>query len=252
MKIYEATGVTIHDQGRVLQPLTSELLPGETCPANGFIASEFLSGGNIEQIDHSRHDSEEEFRRKWTEKKWASLIYLIIEAVEQFWSHLNMVHCDLKGENIMLRVDPDTGDRVPVLIDYGAAVDFGEKCWAYTKSFASPYYAHGIYADPNYDMYSIGKIALFTLCRDYNDVRREKDRTGKRGGRFSKFSTVLKGSFLRRIRSVRYSTYFEENCLFSGEVQFSISLLIVSCPSCVNLCFGNLFPPPSILARFKK
>jgi len=94
----------------------------EVFEANGtaYYVMEYLEGGNL-------RDKVREHGRGFSEGVALSYIRPIAEAVEFIHSQHNLLHCDIKPENIMLRLDEEGQQLEPVLIDFGISVHFNKK-----------------------------------------------------------------------------------------------------------------------------
>lgn len=94
----------------------------EVFEANGtvYYVMEYLEGGNL-------RDKIRENVGGLSEGVALSYIRPIAEAVEYIHSRYNLLHCDIKPDNIMLRLDEEGQPTEPVLIDFGISVHFSKK-----------------------------------------------------------------------------------------------------------------------------
>lgn len=94
----------------------------EVFEANGtvYYVMEYLEGGNL-------RDKIRENGGGLSEGVALSYIRPIAEAVEYIHSRYNLLHCDIKPDNIMLRLDEEGQPTEPVLIDFGISVHFSKK-----------------------------------------------------------------------------------------------------------------------------
>ncbi len=94
----------------------------EVFEANGtaYYVMEYLEGGNL-------RDKVREHGEGFSEGVALSYIRPIAEAVEFIHSQYSLLHCDIKPDNIMLRLDEEGQQLEPVLIDFGISVHFNKK-----------------------------------------------------------------------------------------------------------------------------
>lgn len=127
----------------------------ETFEANGtaYYVMEFLDGGNPS---------------KCSEKEAVDIIVQIASALKEIHSE-NVLHLDLKPDNIVLKTD-EKGETFPVLIDFGISKHFdskGNPTSSLNAKGASPGYApQEQYAgvtefSPKYDIYALGAVLYY-------------------------------------------------------------------------------------------
>ena len=94
----------------------------EVFEANGtvYYVMEYLEGGSL--MEKVRENG-----GALSEGVALSYIRPIAEAVEYIHSKYNLLHCDIKPDNIMLRLDEEGLPTEPVLIDFGISVHFSNK-----------------------------------------------------------------------------------------------------------------------------
>lgn len=94
----------------------------EVFEANGTIyyVMEYLEGGSL-------RDKVRENGMGLSEGVALSYIRPIAEAVEYIHSQYHLLHCDIKPDNIILRLDEDGQPLEPVLIDFGISIHFSSK-----------------------------------------------------------------------------------------------------------------------------
>ena len=111
----------------------------EVFQANGtaYYVMEYLEGGSL-------RDKVREVGGGLSEGVAISYIRPIAEAVEYIHSQYQLLHCDIKPDNIMLRFDEDGNPTEPVLIDFGISIHFdkkGELTSTHTAIGVSPGYS---------------------------------------------------------------------------------------------------------------
>ncbi|MBO5613370.1 MAG: serine/threonine protein kinase [Prevotella sp.] len=94
----------------------------EVFEANGTIyyVMEYLEGGSL-------RDKVRENGMGLSEGVALSYIRPIAEAVEYIHCKYHLLHCDIKPDNIMLRLDEEGQPLEPVLIDFGISIHFSSK-----------------------------------------------------------------------------------------------------------------------------
>ena len=94
----------------------------EVFEANGTIyyVMEYLEGGSL-------RDKVRENGMGLSEGVALSYIRPIAEAVEYIHSQYHLLHCDIKPDNIILRLDEEGQPLEPVLIDFGISIHFSSK-----------------------------------------------------------------------------------------------------------------------------
>ncbi|MBR5638469.1 MAG: SEL1-like repeat protein [Muribaculaceae bacterium] len=138
----------------------------EVFEANGtaYFVMEFLSGGDIRQWVRDNGGA-------MTEEEMMSIITPIANAVQCLHDH-NMLHLDIKPENIVMRLSEDGSHLVPVLIDFGIAVHFDEKgsptttspSKGVTQGYSPVEQFAGITRfDPRFDVYSLSATCFYML-----------------------------------------------------------------------------------------
>ena len=130
----------------------------ETFETNGtaYYVMEYLSGGSLKCS---------------SKQQVVDYTLKIAEAVGVL--HNNMVlHMDIKPSNIMLKIDEDTNESYPVLIDFGIMMNFNSKgkliTYPYAKGASSGYAPIEQYNElttfsPGIDIYALGATLFFLL-----------------------------------------------------------------------------------------
>lgn len=120
--------------------------------------SRFVAGGELFDKIHSLG--------KFTEKQAASVIKQLLSAIV-YLHHRNIVHRDLKAENILFEDTGKDGGMLLKLIDFGISSEFvaGKKM---TDPLGTPYYIAPEVLKENYDekcdVWSSGVILYILLC----------------------------------------------------------------------------------------
>ena len=138
----------------------------EVFEANGtaYFVMEYLSGGDIRKMVHDNGGA-------MTEEETMSIITPIANAVQCLHDH-NMLHLDIKPENIVMRLSEDGSHLVPVLIDFGIAVHFDEKgvptttspSKGVTQGYSPVEQFAGITRfDTRFDVYSLSATCFYML-----------------------------------------------------------------------------------------
>lgn len=117
-------------EARVLMTLNGEsshiVKVNELFESNGtcYYVMEFLDGKSLQRYmdDYGKTNS----RRGLSEEKALSLLVPVASAVGMLHRH-ELLHLDIKPDNIMLKTDPVRGTVTPVLIDFGLAKHFDKK-----------------------------------------------------------------------------------------------------------------------------
>ena len=81
---------------------------------------EYIEGGSLRGVVRSQGSG-------LREGVALSYIRPICEAVQYIHEEYGLLHCDIKPDNIMLRLDDDAQPREPVLIDFGISIHFNKK-----------------------------------------------------------------------------------------------------------------------------
>ena len=94
----------------------------ETFEANNtvYYVMEYIEGGSLRDVVRTKGSG-------LSEGVALSYIRPICEAVRFIHEEHGLLHCDIKPDNIMLRLDADGQPREPVLIDFGIAIHFNKK-----------------------------------------------------------------------------------------------------------------------------
>jgi calcium-dependent protein kinase len=130
-------------------------------PTKLYIVTELCTGGEL--YDHILELHADE--RKYSEFDAAHIIRSIVEAIAECHEH-NIVHRDLKAENILLLNEQDNTVKI---IDFGLAT-FLESKECFTESVGTVYYAapevmtEPVQYDEKADIWSIGVIAFILLA----------------------------------------------------------------------------------------
>ena len=90
------------------------------CNGTAYYAMEYIEGGSLRDVVRSQGSA-------LGEGVALSYIRPICEAVQYIHENFGLLHCDIKPDNIMLRLDADGQPRVPVLIDFGISIHFNKK-----------------------------------------------------------------------------------------------------------------------------
>lgn len=137
-----------------------------------YFVMEFLNGGSLR--DKLRNNGGA-FRLD------VALTYFlpIAKAVGYMHDTHRLLHCDIKPDNIMLRVDEETGEEVPVLIDFGISLHFNSngnltsthKYFGRSEGFAPMEQYMGIQRFcPEIDVYALS-ATLFFLLTGHNPIK---------------------------------------------------------------------------------
>ncbi|XP_076306016.1 serine/threonine-protein kinase D3-like isoform X2 [Tachypleus tridentatus] len=122
-----------------------------------FVVMEKLKGDMLEMILSSEH-------RRLSERNTKFLIYQILTALKHLHSK-NIVHCDLKPENVLLSSDSDFPQVK--LCDFGFARIIGEKSFRKSLVGTPAYLAPEVVRNKGYnrslDMWSVGVIIYVSL-----------------------------------------------------------------------------------------
>ena len=90
------------------------------CNGTAYYVMEYIEGGSLRDVVRSAGGG-------LSEGVALSYIRPICEAVRYIHEEYGLLHCDIKPDNIMLRLDADGQPREPVLIDFGISVHFNKK-----------------------------------------------------------------------------------------------------------------------------
>ena len=90
------------------------------CNGTAYYAMEYIEGGSLRGVVRSQGSG-------LREGVALSYIRPICEAVQYIHEEYGLLHCDIKPDNIMLRLDDDAQPREPVLIDFGISIHFNKK-----------------------------------------------------------------------------------------------------------------------------
>ncbi len=90
------------------------------CNGTAYYAMEYIEGGSLRDVVRSQGSA-------LREGVALSYIRPICEAVQYIHENFGLLHCDIKPDNIMLRLDADGQPREPVLIDFGISIHFNKK-----------------------------------------------------------------------------------------------------------------------------
>ncbi len=157
-------------EGRRLQQIcninSNIVSVNEVFEANGtaYFVMEYLSGGDIRQWVRDNGGT-------MSENEMLSIITPIANAVQCLHDH-NMLHLDIKPENIVMRLSEDGSHLVPVLIDFGIAVHFDEEgiptttspSKGVTQGYSPVEQFAGITRfDPRFDVYSLSATCFYML-----------------------------------------------------------------------------------------
>ena len=145
----------------------------EVFEANGtaYYVMEFLEGGNL-------RDKIKENGGGFSVDEALPYFLPISNAVSYIHSSHKLLHCDIKPDNIMLRVDED-GNEEPVLIDFGISLHFNSKgnltstynTVGASDGYAPPEQYRGIDCFcPEVDVYALS-ATLFYLLTGHNPIQ---------------------------------------------------------------------------------
>ena len=159
------------NEGRKLQQVC-ELNPNivdvnEVFEANGtaYYVLEYLEGGNLRKLVSDNGG------KGIGEQQMLHVMMPIGRAVQCLHDH-NMLHLDIKPDNIMMRKNHDGGEDEPVLIDFGIATHFNEQGTPTSKmpsqGISAGYspieqYSRIMYFDPRFDVYAFSATCLYLL-----------------------------------------------------------------------------------------
>lgn len=138
----------------------------EVFEANGtaYFVMEYLLGGDIRKMVHNNGGA-------MSEDEMLGIITPVANAVQCLHDN-NMLHLDIKPENIVMRQSEDGTHMVPVLIDFGIAVHFDEKgaptttspSKGVTQGYSPVEQFAGITRfDPRFDVYSLSATCYYML-----------------------------------------------------------------------------------------
>ena len=162
-------------EARVLMTLNGEsphiVKVNELFESNGtcYYVMEFLDGKSLQQYvdDNGKANS----RRGLAEEKALSLLVPVAKAVGMLHGH-ELLHLDIKPDNIMQKIDPARGTVTPVLIDFGLAKHFDKKgnptshltAKGATVGYAPmEQFAEIEHFAPEIDVYALGATLFFLL-----------------------------------------------------------------------------------------
>ncbi len=162
-------------EARVLMTLNGEsshiVKVNELFESNGtcYYVMEFLDGKSLQRYmdDYGKTNS----RRGLSEEKALSLLVPVASAVGMLHRH-ELLHLDIKPDNIMLKTDPVRGTVTPVLIDFGLAKHFDKKgnptSHLTAKGATAGYAPMEQFAEidqfsPEIDVYALGATLFFLL-----------------------------------------------------------------------------------------
>ena len=83
-----------------------------------YYSMEYLAGGNLRSIVRENGRMKEEAARKIMEPIAEALTYL---------HRSKILHMDIKPDNIVMRIDPESDTQTPVLIDFGVSLHFDDQ-----------------------------------------------------------------------------------------------------------------------------
>ena len=151
---------------RVCKLNTSIVSVNEVFQANNtaYYVMEYLEGGDLRDLIKNNGCGV-------SEAKMMSIMRPVAEAVQCLHDN-NMLHLDIKPENIVMRYNNDALHDEPVLIDFGIAVHFDSKGNPTTKSpsagVSAGYSPKEQYSsirtfDPRYDIYAFSATCFYLL-----------------------------------------------------------------------------------------
>lgn len=136
-----------------------------------YYVMEFLDGGNL-------RDKIKENGGAFSVEEALHYFLPISNAVSYIHNSHKLLHCDIKPDNIMLRVDED-GNEEPVLIDFGISLHFNSKgnltsthnTVGASDGYAPPEQYRGInWFCPELDVYALS-ATLFYLLTGHNPIQ---------------------------------------------------------------------------------
>ena len=169
----EEVMASLHDfitEGNRLQKLcqlnNSIVNVNEVFEANGtaYFVMEYLSGGDLRSLVKKNGHG-------MNEAMMMSIMRPVAEALQCLHNN-NMLHLDIKPENIVIRQSDDGGPDVPVLIDFGIAVHFkkdGSPTTSRPAKGVTPGYSPAEqYAgikrfDPRFDIYALSATCYYMI-----------------------------------------------------------------------------------------
>lgn len=131
---------------------------------NVYVVTEYVEGRNLFHLYWEQN-------KVMHENDAAQLMKALIKALI-FWHSNNIIHRDVKLENIMLACTDDNIDyRNVKIIDFGVATDWVNKKEAYSTLVGTPYYMAPEVFDQNYDnkcdVWSAGVVLYILLSGTY-------------------------------------------------------------------------------------
>lgn len=106
-----------------------------------------------------------------SESKALAIMKSIMDAVDYLHQH-RMTHLDIKPDNVMLKHDPDTGEFIPVLIDFGLSKHYDKngnptstmRASGFSDGYAPVEQYTGIYTfSPQADVYALAATLYYAL-----------------------------------------------------------------------------------------
>ena len=106
-----------------------------------------------------------------SEKEALAIMMPIMNAVDYLHQH-RMTHLDIKPDNVMLKHDPDTGEFIPVLIDFGLSKHYDKngnptstmRTSGFSDGYAPVEQYTGIYTfSPQADVYALAATLYYAL-----------------------------------------------------------------------------------------
>ena len=106
-----------------------------------------------------------------SEKEALAIMMPIMNAVDYLHQH-RMTHLDIKPDNVMLKHDPDTGEIIPVLIDFGLSKHYDKngnptstmRASGFSDGYAPVEQYTGIYTfSPQADVYALAATLYYAL-----------------------------------------------------------------------------------------
>ena len=128
-----------------------------------YYVMEYLDSGSLRDYVH-KHGA-------LPEQEALDIMVPIMQAVGYLHQH-RMTHLDIKPDNVMLKINPDTGDIVPVLIDFGLSKHYDKngkptstvRVSGFSDGYAPVEQYTGIYTfTPQADVYALAATLYYAL-----------------------------------------------------------------------------------------